>query len=131
MALSSVSNVASSASTQLKLEDLLRVMLTELSYQDPLKPVDNKDFMAQVAQFSSLDATRQLNGRLDTLLSLQSINQTVGLLGKTIDATTATGQTTGKVTALSIVGGEPKMTITTASGEVVSGIAFSQLQNIR
>lgn len=131
MATSSVSSVANSASTQLKLEDLLRVMLTELSYQDPLKPVDNKDFMAQVAQFSSLDATRQLNDRIGSLLSQQSINQTVGLLGKTIDAMTDSGLVTGKVTALSIVSGSPLITVTTEAGATVAGISFSNIQNIR
>ena len=130
MATSSVSSVSSAAS-QLNLNDLLRVMLTELSYQDPLKPVDNKDFMAQVAQYSALDATRQLNSNIENLLSVQSVSQTVGMLGRTVDAQTDTGTVTGQVSALSMASGSPLMTITTSDGNTVAGISLSQVQNIR
>jgi flagellar basal-body rod modification protein FlgD len=63
------------ATAGLKLDDLLRVLLTELTHQDPFKPVDNKDFMAQIAQFASLDSSRQLNDNLVQLLSVQALNQ--------------------------------------------------------
>lgn len=126
------SSLSSSASTNIKMEDMLKVMLTELTYQDPLKPVENKDFMAQIAQFSALDSTRQLNDRIEKLLTVQSLSQTVGLLGKTVDASTPAGTVvTGQVTALSIVSGEPQMTVRTATGEVIVGITIAMLQNIR
>jgi flagellar basal-body rod modification protein FlgD len=106
-------------------------MLTELTYQNPLKPVENKDFMTQIAQFSSLDASQKLNTNLERLLSLQSVNQSVGLLGKTVSATTDTGSVTGQVTALSLVSGDPQLTIKTTTGETVSGIGIGQLETIR
>src|SRR4030095_15048073 len=102
MATSAIGAVGNTASANLSMEDLLRVMLTELTFQDPLKPVENKDFMAQIAQFSSLDATQRLNQNLEQLLALQSVNQSIGLLGKTVSATTDTGSITGQVVALSL-----------------------------
>ena len=63
------SSVSASAASSLSMQDLLRVMLTELTYQNPLKPVENKDFMTQIAQFSSLDASQRLNQNLEKLLS--------------------------------------------------------------
>lgn len=125
------SSVAGSAASSLSMQDLLRVMLTELTYQNPLKPVENKDFMTQIAQFSSLDASQRLNSNLERLLSLQSVNQSVGLLGKTVSATTDTGSVTGQVTALSLVSGDPQLTIKTTTGETVSGIGIGQLETIR
>lgn len=130
MATSPLTPVTSAASS-LSMEDLLRVMLTELTYQNPLKPVENKDFMMQVAQFSSLDASQRLNQNLEKLLSLQSINQSVGLLGKTIAAETPGGAVTGVVTALSLVEGEPQITLTTTGGQVFAGVTIGQIQTIR
>ncbi|MCW7540869.1 flagellar hook capping protein [Aquabacterium sp. A7-Y] len=128
--LGGVSNI-NPASASLSMEDLLRVMLTELTYQDPLKPVENKDFMAQIAQFSSLDASRQLNEGLEQLLGLQSLNQSVGLLGKTIDARTANGAVTGQVKSLSLATGVPQLTIQTTTGETIAGISIGQVESIR
>jgi flagellar basal-body rod modification protein FlgD len=125
------SSLASSATSQLSMQDLLRVMMTELTFQDPLKPVENKDFMAQIAQFSALDSNRQLNERIESLLKIQSLSQTVGLLGKTIDANTGSGAVTGKVTALQIVSGDPQMTIETPAGTKIAGITLSQIENVR
>jgi len=125
------SALGSTASAKLSMEDLLRVMLTELTFQDPLKPVENKDFMAQIAQFSSLDATQRLNQNLEQLLALQSVNQSIGLLGKTVSATTDTGSITGQVVALSLQSGQPQLTVATTDGRTVAGIAIGQLETIR
>jgi flagellar basal-body rod modification protein FlgD len=113
------------------MDDLLRVLLTELTHQDPLKPVDNKDFMAQIAQFSSLDAAQRLNGHLEQLLTLQSVNQSVGLLGKTVAALTDGGPVSGQVSALSLVDGAPRLTLTTADGRSVAGITVAQIETVR
>lgn len=121
----------SSTASSLSMEDLLRVMLTELTYQNPLKPVENKDFMTQIAQFSSLDASQRLNQNLERLLSLQSVNQSVGLLGKTVSATTPTGSVTGQVTALSLISGEPQLTLTTADGSTIANIGIGQVETVR
>jgi len=125
------SSVSASAASSLSMQDLLRVMLTELTYQNPLKPVENKDFMTQIAQFSSLDASQRLNQNLEKLLSLQSVNQSVGLLGKTVDIKTATGTATGQVTALSLASGDPQLTITTTTGDVLAGITIGQIETVR
>lgn len=130
MAISALSGV-NAASASLSMEDLMKVMLTELTQQDPMKPVENKDFMAQIAQFSSLDASRQLNSSIEQLLKLQSLSQSVGLLGRTVDAQTATGVVTGQVSALTTSGTEPQLTLQTVGGGIVPGITIGQIQNVR
>ncbi|TAL22404.1 MAG: flagellar hook capping protein [Aquabacterium sp.] len=118
-------------SAGLSMDDLLKLLLTELTYQDPMKPVENKDFLAQMAQFSSLDTTRQLNENIQSMLSLQSLNQSVGLLGKTVDALTDTTSVSGTVTALNLSTGQPLITVKTAAGETIANIGLGQIQNVR
>lgn len=135
MAVNSIDSATLAQTTRnagLSMDDLLKLLMTELSYQDPLKPVDNKDFLTQMAQFTSLDTTRQLNDNITKLLSTQSLNQSVGLLGKTVDAQTdKNGVVSGQVTALQLVSGTPEITIKTTGGEVITGIQIGQLQTIR
>lgn len=118
-------------SAGLSMDDLLKLLLTELTYQDPMKPVENKDFLAQMAQFSSLDTTRQLNENIQSMLSLQSLNQSVGLLGKTVDAATDTTTVSGVVSALNLSTGQPLITIKTTAGETIANIGLGQIQNVR
>src|SRR6185503_20226966 len=104
-------SAVTSAAAGLRLEDLLQVLLTELTHQNPLKPVENKDFMAQIAQFAALDSSQRLNGNIEQLLLVQAINQSVGLIGRTVTAVNDTGEFTGKVVAMSLADGVPRMTI--------------------
>ena len=131
MATSAIGSVGASTAARLSMEDLLHVLLTELTHQDPLKPVENKDFMAQIAQLSSLDAAQRLNQNLEQLLTLQSLNQSVGLLGHSVAARTEGGPVSGQVSALSLVGGEPRLTLTTADGRTVAGLTVGQLETVR
>jgi flagellar basal-body rod modification protein FlgD len=114
----------------LSLDDLLQVLLTELTHQDPFKPVENKDFMAQIAQFAALDTSQQLNQNIVQLLALQALNQSVGLIGRTVSAATDTGTIAGKVTAITLKDGAPRLTITTSNG-VVPDVAIGQLLTIQ
>jgi flagellar basal-body rod modification protein FlgD len=63
----------------------LKLLVAQLQNQDPLQPQDNSEFVAQLAQFSSLEQTMGINDRLD-LLSAQSSglqnSQVVNLVGK-------------------------------------------------
>jgi flagellar basal-body rod modification protein FlgD len=116
----------------LNLNDLLQVLLTELTHQDPFKPVDNKDFMAQIAQFASLDSTQQLNQNVSQLLSLQALSQSVGLIGRTVSATSGGETITGRVTALTLTDGIPRLTVTSnGDGRVFPNITIGDLQTVR
>jgi flagellar basal-body rod modification protein FlgD len=97
-------------------EDFLRILLTQLRFQDPLKPVDNQQFVAQLAQFSALEINRQQSEKIDTLLSIQASDQAVDLIGKSVELRTAQGNTVGKVTAVSFASGAARLTVTTTNG---------------
>lgn len=75
-------------------DDFLQLMITKLRYQDPLNPMDDADFIAQLAQFSTLEQMNNIAEGISTsnqwsFLQMQSINNTMaaGLIGKDIKAT--------------------------------------------
>ena len=72
-------------------EDFMKILLTQLQFQDPMKPMDNQQFMAQMAQFTSLEMTRQQNDKTDSLLAIQSSTQALSLIGKAVDVQTDNG----------------------------------------
>ena len=121
------SNVQASGVSQ---EDFLKILLTQLNYQDPMKPLDNQEFLAQMAQFSALEQTRQLNDRIDTLLSIQSSSQSIGLLGKMVDIATEAGAMTGEVTTLAFRDGQPMMTVKVGD-QFLTDVSLSQITLIR
>lgn len=113
------------------LQDFLKILLTQLTYQDPLKPMDNQAFMAQIAQFTALQQAQETNTKMDTLISTQSALQSVALIGKTVDVTTASGQVTGVVTGLSFSAATPSVSVTVAGGQPLDNLSLSQINAVR
>ncbi|MCG8668256.1 MAG: flagellar hook capping protein [Pseudomonadales bacterium] len=116
--------------TAVGLEDFLDIFLAQLNFQDPLEPVDNREFIAQLAQFSSLELANQTNDNVEGLLDVESINQSVNLLGKEVSVQGENGLVIGQVTSVSLQGSQPILTVTGPDGPVV-GINPSQVTLIR
>lgn len=115
----------------LEFQSLLKIILTQLTYQDPLKPMDNTEFVSQLAQFSQLQQTQSLNDQMTSLLSAQSAMQATALLGKTVDVTTASGTLTGVVQSIAFTSGQPTVTLQTAAGESVANLAIENISQVR
>jgi flagellar basal-body rod modification protein FlgD len=135
MAISSVS-AASPATAQasfgLDFQSLLKIILTQLTYQDPLKPLDNYQFVSQLAQFSQLQQTQSLNDQITSLLSSQASTQATSLLGKTVDVSSNTGAlVSGVVSAVSFSTGTPQLTLKTTDGQTVNGVSISDVTQVR
>lgn len=90
---SSSSDSASTASNVLGKDDFLQLMITKLQYQDPLNPTSDEDFIAQLAQFSSLEQLSNIADAIESsnqwdYLQMQSLNNVMAsdLIGKEITA---------------------------------------------
>ena len=112
-------------------QDFFRLLVTQLSFQDPLKPIDNEAFIAQIAQFTNLEQTRQINDRINTLLTIQSSNQAIGLIGRAVEVVTATGTVVGEVTTLNFFQGTPFLTVRTNTGQFLTGVGLEQITVVR
>ena len=94
-------------------DDFLKLLVAQLKYQDPLKPLEDKEFIAQMAQFSSLEQMQNLGKLQENLIRESVVGQAINLIGRTVDAIDPeTSQVfTGKVTAMKMVDGQPKLII--------------------
>ena len=118
----------------LNFQSLLQIILTQLTYQDPLKPLDNFEFVSQLAQFSQLQQSQTLNTDVQSLVTAETANQAVGLIGHKVSLTSGTsGSSTasGSVTAANISGGTPSLTITTSSGQVLANVSLSSITTVQ
>lgn len=79
-------STAKTTGSNLGKDAFLTLMITQLQYQDPLNPSSDKDFLAQMAQFSGLEQMQNLN-------QSSSMSQAYSLIGKVVQAT-VTDETT-------------------------------------
>lgn len=82
---------ASKKSNELGKDDFLKLMMAQMQHQDPMAPMDNKDMIAQMAQFTSVEQLVNISGQLSSMS--QSLGNNSGLIGKVIswNAGTKTG----------------------------------------
>jgi flagellar basal-body rod modification protein FlgD len=115
-----VNSVTSSDSTvtygqkTLGQDDFLRLLVTQLKLQDPLKPLEEKEFIAQLAQFSALDGINRLTDEVRSLAVLAESQmwqnagrEAVDLIGKQVTITTPAEEVAGVVTGVRWFAGQP------------------------
>ena len=78
-------------------DDFLKLLITQLKNQDPTKPMEDKKFIAQLAQFSSLEQMTQMNETITSMNKGFIVNQALSLLGTNVTVNTEDGIVTGKV----------------------------------
>jgi len=131
MATAPVSSAAASNGLQsINLESFLKIVLAQLTYQDPLKPVDSAQFITQLAQITSLEQTRQLTDKVDSLVSAQGSSQLIGLLGKKAEINAVSGAVVGVVSDVTFDGNGPMFTLRTDAGEVVTNITADRIVRV-
>lgn len=126
----SASQTATSA-FGLGFDALLKIILTQLTYQDPLKPMDNFQFVSQLAQFSQIQQGQTTNDHLETLVAAQATSQATSLLGRQVDVPAGNTTLSGEVTAIAFDNGAVRATIKTADGKTISGISISNISQVR
>ena len=112
-------------------DDFLKLLVAQLKNQDPLAPQDNTQFVAQLAQFSSLEAAMGTNSRLDSITSQNqgmANTEVVALVGKTATVKGSLVTASGSGTAVPVsftlnsATDSTNVSIQNASGKVIRTI---------
>lgn len=77
--------------------DFLTLLITQLKNQDPSAPMEDKQFIAQMAQFSTLEQMNNMTAEFQKLTGLMSSSQALGILGKSVDITMGDQIVSGQV----------------------------------
>lgn len=120
-------NTNASSSSSINQDEFIRLFLTQLQFQDPLEPVDNREFLSQLAQFTALEQSRQTSQNTMDLLSMNATSQAVSLLNRRVEVNAGGTPFIGTVTAVNFSSSGAQLTVTPTTGTVRTGIRLSQV----
>lgn len=100
----------------LGMNDFMKLLATQFQQQDPMKPMDDTAFIAQTAQFTSLQQTSTLVQQITQLNAAQGLATANSYLGRNVTIDLGKGKTaTGEVTAIDASGSEPQLILNNTS----------------
>jgi flagellar basal-body rod modification protein FlgD len=130
MALSSVSNATATPTAtpkttaqqaSLDYNSFLKLLLQQMKSQDPTHPMDQTQMLAQLAQFSNVGQTIQINDKLNSLINATNTQGAASLIGKNV--TSLTDGTTGIVKSIQITSsGSSAILVSGAKIDLATGI---------
>lgn len=88
-------------------DQFLQLLIAQLKNQDPLSPVDNSQFITQLASLNTVQGLQDLNASFGQQLKLQQLTEGANLIGKTIEylPTGATERRAGTVGSVEVQNG--------------------------
>jgi len=92
---------ATQSQTQVDYNSFLKLLVAQMKNQDPTNPMDSTQYVAQLASFSNVEQSVQINAKLDQLLQSSSLAQADALIGRTV--TSADDSMSGKVASVRLV----------------------------
>lgn len=128
---------AATGSGEMDKEAFLKLLVTQFQYQDPLNPMEDKEFVAQLAQFTALEQSMTMNSNLEAMLAMQQEQQAlsaVNYIGKQVMARgygISVGNSGAEITvveyALDSAAARGFANIFDANGEMVTTISLPSL----
>ncbi|MBR2525345.1 hypothetical protein IKE67_02655 [bacterium] len=123
----------------------LKLMLKQMEQQDPTEPTDNSQWLAQMAQYSSLEAMNNLNAAFsevsdkisalsDSVTSGNVISQTLSLVGKEVTVSIPTADNDGNIYYSDVTGNVDEVSFENGDGVIkVNGqnYSLSSIKSIR
>lgn len=137
-ATTSNSTISNAVNQTLGKDDFLKLLTTELRNQDPLSPMDNKDFISQMAQFSSLEQTNNvaksmeaMNNSMSMLFQHSLLSQGAALIGKQVAGMENTGESLieGIVEAVKWLDGNPQLQLRMSDGSI-KGMEMNEIISV-
>ena len=96
---SSSSSAVTEATNDLGKDAFLKLLIAELSNQDPLNPMEDREFISQMATFSSLEQMQNMNNTLQSMAEANKFSA-VSYIGKAVAFTKGEGESAQQVAAI-------------------------------
>ncbi len=96
-------------------QSFLKLLVAQMKNQDPTAPMESTEYVAQIAAFSQVEQSVQINQKLDQMLQGSSLSQATSLIGKTV--TSADAKLSGVVKEVKL-GTSGLIAVTTAGTEI-------------
>ena len=98
---SSSNSTSQAAAPTLDYNSFLTLLMAEMKNQDPTKPMDSTEYVAQLATFSQVGQAVETNSKLDQLLQSSALSQAGSIIGHTV--TSADGTVSGTVSEVKVL----------------------------
>jgi flagellar basal-body rod modification protein FlgD len=113
--------------TSIGQEDFIKLFLAQLTNQDPLEPVNNSEFLAQMAQFTSLEQSRLMNENMTNLIAMNSSNQGLTLLGRNVQVNNGNGIFSGLVEGIHFNSQGVSLTVKNTANEFLTDVSLADV----
>jgi flagellar basal-body rod modification protein FlgD len=107
----STTTTAKSKSSSLGQSDFLKLLAKQYQTQDPMKPMEDTAFIAQMAQFTSLEQSSSLLSQITAMNGKQDVATANSYLGRLVTMNDGNGTVVGEATSVEFVGGLPRLVV--------------------
>ncbi len=111
-------------------DEFIKLFLAQLNFQDPLEPVDNREFLTQMAQFSQLQVAGEQSKSLQDLVFFSSSDQGISLLGKTVNISLNGTTTSGTIEAIHFNQDGFNVDVKKADNTTITGLSLSNITSV-
>lgn len=94
------STTTPTSKTAVDYQSFLKLLIAEMKNQDPTKPMDSTQYVAQLATFSQVEQSVQTNTKLDQIMQSSALSQADAIIGRSL--TSADGKTSGIVASVTL-----------------------------
>jgi flagellar basal-body rod modification protein FlgD len=106
------STAATTPTNNLGKQEFLQLLVTQLKNQDPLDPLNDREFISQMAQLSTLESTNGLAAQVTEMVAGQQRNQALQMVGHDVEYAGSSGDLVrGRVTGVSLDAGVPVLLV--------------------
>jgi flagellar basal-body rod modification protein FlgD len=92
-------------------EDFIKILVTQMTSQDPMNPQKDTEFVAQMAQFSQLESSKTVTSELTSMREQQDFLKANSLIGRRVQMASDDGMYIGTVSGVEMKGKEPLLQV--------------------